>query len=729
MSRISGSHSCRPLAAALACVAATVGSFAHGPRVRACGDPGPTFVPAIARAEMLPAFARGNLGVVSPRWQPQYLVVAYRHLTGNVLSERETASILGSWLGTSDPGPSDPSEPWRTARRELTGADSPAVATWRSTRHHAYYEVCPADAFRVAARVARERARTWGAQSAELRDWVAAQDSVFAGCVSADAPMPAPPARDWPASRAADRRYQIAAAHLYRERFDEALRAFDAISADTDSPWREMAPYLAARALVRKATLTADPFDPTSMREAERRLVALSADSSRPGAHAPAARLLDLVRHRLEPDAQIQRLAELLSRAGAGPTAAQSDDDAGRRLVDLVRLLDEALHQRTPAERARTLGASDLLAWIDVMHGPAERAVETALSRHGRQRSDAWLVAALTYATPSNARTPRLLSLAATVDRSSPAFPTVAFHRVRLLALSGRAAEARAVLRGLPLRDWLPPARDAFRALALHVAPDLRSWLQSAERTEVLDEPSRALHEDARAALRAHLPLEHVAAVTASDVLSVASRIEIARAGFVRALLLERHALARVFARRIVELAASAPEVADLRRYLGSTGGDRTAVGLLVVLRHDSTFGEPGIASLQLPSNRPACPRVLCDVSDPSFVVVTGLGAPALPADLGVEPRRRGEDEAARTLAEGTLLNLLGRHVLAWAERDTADARVPEALHRLVSATRRASFHSTSDARTGRISHRAFRILHSRYPNDEWTSRTRHWYR
>ena len=88
-----------------------------------------------------------------------------------------------------------------------------------------------------------------------MREWVRAQDAVFANCQGDPLvlPDPAPPSAD-PLARA-DRAYQTAAAYFYATRYDEAAKRFQAIAADTTSPWRPYGRYLAARALIRSGTI------------------------------------------------------------------------------------------------------------------------------------------------------------------------------------------------------------------------------------------------------------------------------------------------------------------------------------------------------------------------------------------------------------------------------------------------------------------------------------------
>ena len=95
------------------------------------------------------------------------------------------------------------------------------------------------------------------------------------------------------------------------------------------------------------------------------------------------------------------------------------------------------------------------------------------------------------------------------------------------------------------------------------------------------------------------------------------------------------------------------------------------------------------------------------------------------PAFLTAADRQAAADEwrALETIDTGP--NELGRRVLAWAERNPTDPRVPEALHRIVRASRVGC---TNEA-TGAISRAAFQRLHARYPRSPWTARTPHWFK
>ena len=69
---------------------------------------------------------------------------------------------------------------------------------------------------------------------------------------------------------------------------------------------------------------------------------------------------------------------------------------------------------------------------------------------------------------------------------------------------------------------------------------------------------------------------------------------------------------------------------------------------------------------------------------------------------------------------------VLGDRVLNWADFHRRDPRVPEALHRVVRATRCGITGPYEDV--GAVSQDAFVRLHQRYPDSEWTTRSPYWF-
>jgi len=69
--------------------------------------------------------------------------------------------------------------------------------------------------------------------------------------------------------------------------------------------------------------------------------------------------------------------------------------------------------------------------------------------------------------------------------------------------------------------------------------------------------------------------------------------------------------------------------------------------------------------------------------------------------------------------------DFFGREVKVWAATHPTDARVAEALHRVVRATR---FGCTTDTSPD-ASREAFTLLHKLFPRSEWAKQTPYWFR
>ena len=188
-------------------------------------------------------------------------------------------------------------------------------------------------------------------------DWVAAQDQVFGDCSQgSDIPSSSPDPQLRP-----DRAYQIASAKFYSEQYDAAHQDFQSIAADASSPWHEIAPYVAARCLIRAGKLA----------EAETELQRVAADPSRPRWHAPANSLLGYVRVRLHPAERMHELALALVKPNSQVTIEQN-------LTDYRLLFDQNAKPGEP---------DDLTDWIVSFQAGGKGALE---KWHANQRCRGW---------------------------------------------------------------------------------------------------------------------------------------------------------------------------------------------------------------------------------------------------------------------------------------------------------------------------------------------------
>jgi hypothetical protein len=629
----------------------------------------------------LKAFARGQLGVLQPTYARSYLIVAYRQMSGLPVTDAEADALVSLWrTRLSREEGAAPDEPgmagaaaaaatasanaatdeaaganavsgvtlWRDARRELTGRTEPAVYNTERAVPGVEYQWYPnvhEDAFRQAAETLRARVKTFGKDSPLVSAWVTAQELVFTidkGVPAALTPLPA----DAPALARADRAYQIASAHFYAGEFRTARAAFQAIGGDSGSPWRTLAPYLAARCLLRQGTV-----DRVAPAEAERLLgqaaqefAAIAADAAAPASLRESSEGLDEYARLWHDIVQTKQKNLRAVRASAGALLAATPGDAIAPALDrFTRLLDR-LSAPTPSPASTSAAAStsasaaaspdDLVDWIDVFQSarsddgdrpqalsPRAQAGDAAWLRWRKTKTLPWLVAALTGAAVTMNDVDALLAAASSVPSGSPAYATVAFHRARLLIDRRDLPSARTVLDtalGEGERSGVPlSALNRLRALRLLTARTLDEFLTDAATPSLAtsdnadsigrDDVSLVANSDASSwldiseirdrktgqrlfdmpagALVNRLPLAELVKAAESAALPAPLRRDVANAAWTRAILLEDDEAGAHVAPLVGQLLPALK--ADVDAYVaGKTTDERKIAGVWAILRH-----------------------------------------------------------------------------------------------------------------------------------------------
>ncbi|HEV7396972.1 MAG TPA: hypothetical protein VGN86_10715 [Pyrinomonadaceae bacterium] len=304
---------------------------------RACGPEyiEPIFVFTTSPDLPFKEFTAGKIGIVRPSFGKKTLVIAYRYLNGGSFSPDEQDELVAALQGLApEENDSAAIKYWVDARKELVTKDEPEPAIY-SERHHGEYDFfpnCARNAFEVASATLKERVGRYGDQDKNVRDWLAAQDSVFENCAGGSS-IPSAARPDQPLWLRKDRDYQIAAAYFYSLKFDEARLRFAAIAADAESPWQETADYLVARTLVREASLTRDPKkQQTIYDQAQLQLQMLLGRNS--SFNKAEHRLEGLIKFRVQPADRLRELAQVLAGRGW-------DDNLRQNLIDYNWLIDK----------------------------------------------------------------------------------------------------------------------------------------------------------------------------------------------------------------------------------------------------------------------------------------------------------------------------------------------------------------------------------------------------
>jgi hypothetical protein len=748
-------------------------SFLLPVRTQACG---PFFTNAIFVYSKHPdfpleSFAAGKLGVVEPNWARSYLVVAYRNLAGNSLSESEAKGIKALWDErlSNDDGIHDQEwiKKWTDARKQVPGIAAPAeIDVYRNRdKPHEYesYLNCQQDAFENAAATLNERIKRFGADSVAVRDWLTAQDTVFSNCRGGrQIPEAARPDQD-PLIRA-DRAYQIAAANFYSTALDEAKQQFDSIARDSSSPWHDKAAYLAARAMLRKGSFAeredeGRPF----LSEAETRLNAILRDNSVKASHHAATRLLNLVRLRLQPEEKLHAIANVLVKKDG---SADFKQDVWDYTLLLDKFLgdgdDEADKKPAPARlgSGSTVWVDPLTAWILALQENSLGRLDLSIQDWERDHSLPFLVAAMTKISGGNPKTESLLKAAASVDHNSPAFASLTFHSVRLLMESKRANEARVMLDKILANDrskLTPSAVNLLLSQRLTLAQNLDEFLQSAQRVpagfsddsdgrEIPEEESETKETtkgatfffdvDAANAFNKMMPVAIIKDAARVKTLAPNLRKDVAQAAFLRAAMIDDQETALQVAPLLQEMYPELKPFVGAYQKANTPDARRFAAAYLSLkfpgLRPYVTAGIRRTSALdEIDSYRDNwwCAEPPISMSGAASQGEDEEGKakpkPVTPPEFLRPSQTLAGRQFATLQALGTAPNYLCHIAIEWTEKNPADPRAPEALHLAVRSTR----YGCTDKETGRWSKAAYDLLHHRYPNTTWAKNTKYWFK
>jgi hypothetical protein len=702
-------------------------------------------------------FARGELGVVQPSFARSYLVVAYRYLKEADFNQTEQQALLQLWRerleSTWSEGDQEWIQGWLTARAKVPGIGAaPKIEVYRFREKPNQYEGylnCQKDTFETAAATLEARIQQLGLDSAGVKQWVEAQDQVFANC-SEGQHLPAALPAESDALMRADRQYQIAAANFYSGNFDEARNIFRAISADEQSPWHLTAPYLEARTLLRKGSLGAPETKKEPLAESEDKLNRILKDPKLKSTHAAARRLLSTVRIRLHPEARLNEL-------GGSLADRTEEGNLKQDLWDYTLLLDQFegdddSGQPSAAAPAAFLRQDDLTDWITSFQSNSAEALAHSLDRWQSTSAVPWLIAALAKVDAQHAKAEQLQKDAAKIPPTSAAFPSASFHTIRLDIEAGRVAEARTKLDSLlnkyrsrfhrsdvnlflHLRMRASNTLDDFVSYSHRLPAGLTSDEDGRELpsdpSEPSDEPKSLFDADAGAVLNLGMPVALLSEIGGNKHLPPHLRRDVVQAAWLRSVLLADYKTANSL---VPELKALVPEMAPLLDdFLQTRAPDaKTFSAIYIWLKFpgmepviDIGLGR-GSALGEQDSYRDNwwCHAAFQKTPEESQKAAAAISALS-PTFLTAAQRAAAQQEYATLARFGAAPNYLSREVLAWATRNPSDTRVPEALHRVVQSTR----YGCTDKQTGRWSKAAHDFLHRRYPNNAWTKKTPYWFK
>jgi tetratricopeptide (TPR) repeat protein len=773
---------------------------AAAPPAWACGSP---YYYADFAYELYPdypldGFAGGNLGVLNPRFARSYLYVAYRYLSGKSFDASERKALLRLWderlnYQAKHDSQEDAVKFWMEARKAVPGSrpvsDYLSFAYAPGHEFDSFVNITP-DAFHVAAETLGERIKTFGAKSRIVADWLAAQDMVFSNPGQQNsgehargrlgyALVPDLPDPGLPPVAKADRMHQRASAYFYAGCYDEAEQLYREISADSSSPWSATSKFMIARCLLRKATVRSElGVDEKQGALAEAELRGILARQDLKEFHASASRLSAYLAIRLHSEGRLGELAKALLHTGEGDALFQE-------LWDYTILLDsyaedEDVEEGWPLKvpkvskqkdfepRPAIAAKNDMTDWILTFQSKDPRALDYALKRWRRSGSLPWLVVCLTKMRKGRPGLYEVLRAAEKIPADSPGFFTVAFHRARLLADTGKRDKDREVVDTvLSRRSALArPSLNLFMAERMGLAQSLDEFLVYAARepaaiiywnaddTSLVPKPLEELKElehykkgerlmdtDGALVMNRDFPLDVLTAIAFSERADANIRRETAMCAWTRAVLLGRSdsgtRLAAVLGKLVPEI-----NKGDLKAYVEAKGDEALKFAAVYIL-----LKTPGLAPImrtglprEIPINRVGnyyrnaewwCAKPSPMYGGKNEGRLTSALKLLYPDDKVPVPTFLSGDERAAGLKEWQTLSsledapdLMGRQALAWAQGHPDDPRVPETLHLIV----RAGQYGCGSRSMSDLSRKAFQMLHQRYPKSEWAAKTKFWY-
>lgn len=380
-----------------------------------------------------------------------------------------------------------------------------------------------------------------------------------------------------------------------------------------------------------------------------------------------------------------------------------------------------------------------------------------------------WLMTALSKADNSSPKLAALLEAAGRAERSSPAYPTIAFHAARLNLNRGKQAEAARFINDILQRKDEQPVStiNQFMALKQRMSVTLDDFLASALRRPYAfdqsgsvgsiadfikeekgfynpqyDKQTREEYEkevDRRNApkllwqnremfddetinvFNQHFSQSWLLRTAASPALPEYLRERFALAIWTRAALLND---AATRAKITPELLRYRPEFAEGLAAIDAAAdqASRDDAILFFILKNPilTPFIEGGIGKTSNEHDIWSGENWWCEPFDGSYEdgEPVPVKLPARPAFITAADSSKAQNERAHIKEYGDAPKYLADRVLAWAKRKPADRRVPESLYIIFNATGWSKYSCGTDQT---LHDAAAALLKTRYASSEWT--------
>jgi hypothetical protein len=417
------------------------------------------------------------------------------------------------------------------------------------------------------------------------------------------------------------------------------------------------------------------------------------------------------------------------------------------------------------------LRRENLTDWLFTFQIKGAEAYLYSLSKFKQTGADLWLMTALSKADKNSSELNRLLEAAGNASPSSPAYPTIAYHTVRILVEQNKLAEARKMLDEiLDSSDDLPvSSRNQFLSLRMKLAETLGDFLKFAQRKAFafdwdgtsgrveefiaeqkswynaetyapqtreeydreIDEAfkeerlwqDRAMFDDKTTEIiNEHFPLSLLAEAERSPALPDYLRKRFAIAIWTRAILLDDFQAAAKIAPHVIKFL---PETEDLMNkfLIAKTPAAKKHAALYLILKIEtftpyisSGMGTAG-EGYKMYASRWWCEPYEGTYDDESGSF-TENNFSQKPAFLSQIQSDAAQKELRKLKAISDAPKFLAAQVLEWARLSPLDKRVPESLYIVYEAN---GWDKYGCGNNTELQAEIGAFLKKRYPNNEWT--------
>ena len=423
------------------------------------------------------------------------------------------------------------------------------------------------------------------------------------------------------------------------------------------------------------------------------------------------------------------------------------------------------------------LRADDLTDWILTFESTDPKAYAHSLFKWRQNHSTAWLSVALSKANKSSPSLGRLLREAERIDPSAPAFPTVAYHLVRLRLELNEAEAAKklldqiisAQLEALPISS-----QNLFLEQRMNLADSVSDFLRFSGRKPVafyeygttgrisdilrieksfwepeyhketkeefdrkkeenfkellLWDERKACDENTVDVLNWHFPVALLLEVSRDQALPDYLRRSVALAVWTRAVLIKNESVAKEAARDLSRLAPEMSEMLSVYLDIKSPEQrDHEALYIMLKFSNLSPWVPSGIPVFSTAEESEYYFETSwwCEPDDIEYDD-NGTESPKLvtsPRFLSAQVLAVAKRERAAIKAIGHAKGFLGKKVLAWAKRSPNDPRIPEALYIAVQANQSYKYGCDSWEQDEETRLKLEALLREKYPQSSWTAK------